>query len=418
MKLCFFLLFSMGWGIIVSSAFLPSNPFLLRFPCYRKHKIRKIRKIGEWGVYEKNNDNINNIDNLGNTCNTQYSSYPAPLPLLDLFYPIAYSSCLTTTDKPIALPFFNQTFVAFRKKKFPLSSPEIYCDVCPHMGASLSKGWVDKEGRLRCPYHGIAFTNGTIDGGPCFIKPRKDVRLSKTWLNSVPHMEYGKIYWAFRPSFPPIKGKIFPHIPSEHYDTSFRYIEGETIIDQYQDIVNENLLDMLHISYVHSFGNRLTPVPVDLKYQSLGVLGGRTSFMYSPNSNTISTRVGGTESVIVENEFHLPSITVTRVKAGDVIKTVWTSSLPLQGKKTKLFWRVYRNFWCDPYIPFFNEAGDWIVRQLMVKTLEEDKWILGHIHENQRYGPLRLKYDITIQKYRQAVQQYRQSFDSSLEKFQ
>ncbi len=33
---------------------------------------------------------------------------------------------------------------------------------CPHMGADLSDGgWVDGEGRLRCPWHGLALTEGT-----------------------------------------------------------------------------------------------------------------------------------------------------------------------------------------------------------------------------------------------------------------
>jgi len=331
-------------------------------------------------------------------------------PLTNLYYPVAYSSRFPSaiSSKPVKIEFFNQTFVAFKKPK-KNSMLEMYCDICPHQGASLSEGRIDSLGRLRCPYHGIPFSNGTIENGPCFIKDRREEQLTKIWLKSIPHLEFGGMIWAKKGGGKQNKDQnIYPHLPKEHFDQKYRYIEGVTDIPQYQDVVNENLLDMLHISFVHSFGNRLTPIPVDLKYEELGRLGGRTSFMYSPNVNTISTRMGGVDTVIVENEFHLPSVTVTRVQAGSIVKTVWTSSIPLKGKKTRLFWRVYRNFWRDPYFPVMDKVGDWIVRQLMLVTIEEDKWILNHVYENQRDGPLRLKYDITIAKYRKALSNYQQ----------
>jgi len=330
-------------------------------------------------------------------------------PLKNLYYPVVQSSTFSSSlRKPVRIEFFNKTFVAFKKSSN--ATLEMYCDVCPHMGASLSKGIIDNEGRLQCPYHGISFSNGTIENGPCFIKDRKEIQLTKKWLNSVPYIEYGDMVWSKQKlrfqEGQKMEDIIYPHLPPEHYDSQYRYVEGVTDIDQYQQIVNENLLDMLHISFVHSFGNRFTPIPIDLKYEAISEIAGRSSFIYSPNALTISTKVGGVKSVLVENEFYLPSVTVTRVKAGEIIKTVWTSSLPLKGKKTRLFWRVYRNFWRDPIFSVGDVLGDWLVAYLMKRTLDEDKWILGHVYENERFGPLRLKYDITINKYRQAILNY------------
>jgi hypothetical protein len=42
--------------------------------------------------------------------------------------------------------------------------------------------------------------------------------------------------------------------------------------------------------------------------------------------------------VMVENEFHLPSTTVTRVITGKFVKTVVTRALPQENGSTKLFW--------------------------------------------------------------------------------
>jgi hypothetical protein len=116
--------------------------------------------------------------------------------------------------------------------------------------------------------------------------------------------------------------------------------------------------------------------------------------------------VGASNNVVVENEFHLPSITVTRVKAGEVVKTVWTATLPLKDKKTRLFWRVYRNFWLDPVIPLFSVIGDYFLDFLMRKTIQEDVEILGKINEKQRFGSLKTKFDVTILKYRHDKQKW------------
>ena len=46
----------------------------------------------------------------------------------------------------------------------------------------------------------------------------------------------------------------------------------------------------------------------------------------------MSLLIGGAQIVEVENEFHLPDATVTRVKANDITKTIITHCYPLAKK--------------------------------------------------------------------------------------
>jgi hypothetical protein len=125
----------------------------------------------------------------------------------------------------------------------------------------------------------------------------------------------------------------------------FRKITGEIRIQQDSDLVTENVLDMLHISYVHSFGNRATPLPSNIHFTRLDAYSGRTFFEYVAGDTSISRVLGSADRVVVENEYYLPSTTVTRVVAGDLVKTVMTRALRVSNRETVLFWTVYRNFW-------------------------------------------------------------------------
>ena len=161
---------------------------------------------------------------------------------------------------------------------------------------------------------------------------------------------------------------------------------------------------MLHISYVHSFGNREFPLPFDIFFQKINEISGRSIFKYRPFRFTISNQVGKTPIVIVENEYHLPSTTITRVIAGAVIKTVMTRATPITKDKTLFFWSVYRNFWCSKDIPFITSLGNLLMEFLMNKTLKEDIKILKDVYNNASVGSIITKYDVTIQQYRKALQ--------------
>lgn len=322
---------------------------------------------------------------------------------MPLWYPIGTRSELVATGQPRLVDFMGQPLVAYQKNSS--AGLILHTDVCPHMGASFSKGgWVNHDQNLQCPYHGFEFDEGRFVSIPS--DPPVRVRGHKG-LRVLPVLEKNDYFYTM----PEAASKLQvappePYFPPEHYDPEFVAVRGRRVLDCPVESLVENLLDMLHISYVHSFGNTDVPLARDIVYTDIDDFSGRTSFEYSPNRNTISTRVGGTDVVRVENEFYLPTTTLTRVRAGDVVKTVYTQSLPAGKDKTILFWTVYRNFWKDPHVPAFNVAGDWLLHFLMDKTINEDASILSRCYTEGRRGFL-TRYDVTIRKYRSKSKLFR-----------
>lgn len=249
-------------------------------------------------------------------------------------------------------------------------------DECRHMGASLGKGWLE-EGSIVCPYHGMGFKGKEV------LRHKKDVFMPASFNNNL----------------------VLPYYPPEEEDASFVFTGGQVLIPTNQQIVTENVLDMLHVSYVHSFG-RNAELPTEVSFEQLSPFFGRSRFLYRPFEWTISHKLGRTQNVVVENEFHLPSTTITRVIAGKVIKTVMTRSTPVSDGKTMFFFRVYRNFWKHSQIPFLTVIGDRIMDILMWRTIQEDMGILKEVYPDRCEGFF-TPFDITIQKYRESLKNYK-----------
>lgn len=275
-------------------------------------------------------------------------------------------------------------------------------DKCPHQGASLAKGWVNHRGNIHCPYHAFEFNfKGQFCGipNPSRRYPSKPTR--ESYIQSFPTFVFDKDVYVC-----PSKNDtayILPYYPPEHFNDEFVKIQDSQIIKQNYRVVTENVLDMLHISYIHSFGNRDFPLPFDVKFKKLSPTSGRSIFRYRPFEYTISNQVGKTPVVIVENEYHLPSTTITRVIAGNVVKTVLTRSTPIRENETIFFYSVYRNYWHSPDFPILNIFGDLLMKSLMKMTLQEDVNILKHVYPDARVGSLSTKYDVTILNYRDAM---------------
>ena len=344
-----------------------------------------------------------------------------------LIIPLAFVSAFQKLDSGL-LPFWYpiMTGKQFQQKKIhnitvmnhPMvlynnhinHSMILHTDICPHQGASLSKGWVNEFGNIQCPYHGFEFCNGMFCKipNPSLSPPTFKSRIK---LPVYPVRQYNDTLFFF-----PISNHLMndssPFFPPEEYDPSFRSVSGSIVVHKNWLVICENLLDMLHISYVHSFGSRVNPLPYSVRTLFKNNVSGITEFYYQPRDLTISNQIGRVTTVIVQNEYHLPTNTITRVFAGNVVKTVFTRSLPLSKDRTILFWRVYRNFWIDPYLPIFSIIGDVILRFLMEKTIQEDVSILKYVYPEYRQGPLKTKYDTTIHNFRNAVQHYLNQSDT------
>jgi len=317
------------------------------------------------------------------------------------WYPILATDKVGSDPQSLqSVQFMGQPFVFYQQGERSI----LHCDKCPHQGASLSKGHLSRHGTLHCPYHGFEFQEGVFLGIPHEKKRdgrAKEKRIQLPLLNTTRRSDF---VYAQHPPSQEIAMDVY--FPPEEYNHDFVSVEGSVIISKNYQTICENLLDMLHISYVHSFGNRHFPLPRDIKTQRLSPYSSRTTFHYTPPKQTISQLLGNVNEVVVENEYHLPTNTITRVKAGNVIKTVFTRSVPLSKHQTLLYWKVYRNFWIDPFCKSFTWLGSFLLRWLMKKTIQEDIDILNHVYEDARNGSLIVKYDVTIQNFRRDIEAY------------
>lgn len=318
--------------------------------------------------------------------------------ILPLWLPVIREE--QVTEKPRLIKIYDEPFAVYRNNE---NSIVIIYDKCPHQGASLSSGKINNN-CLICPYHSFGFKNGKLckmSSSQEFRSVKGVPRLKTKIINNLvyvnPFYDLNNIDIINNYKIPP------PYMPPEHYDDRFRKISGERIINKNAEIVTENILDMLHISTVHSFGNMNSPLPYDIKYHDIDIFSGKTKFKYKSGNFSISRRVALQPEVIVENEYHLPTTTITRVIANDLVKVVMTNILPISEDQSIMYWTVYRNFWIYP-IP---QIGDIVMKYFMDKTIDEDIAILKNVYSKDRIGNIDTRYDITINKYRNAKRIFR-----------
>lgn len=306
-----------------------------------------------------------------------------------LFYPVLLSTQLGRT-RPLQVTMDNARFVLFRNASGHVVA---HADACPHQGASFAKrGWCEK-GKVVCGYHGFAFENGNY---------------GRFKLPLLPTLEKDGLVYIQKPGAALASEADPPFVVPEATDANFRVIRGSRRIRQHHECITSNVLDLLHLAYVHNaFGNRRHSRPFDFSYEKLGERHGRATFHYIPRLGSLSTWLGATK-VVVENEFALPSTTVTRVGAGRYTKTVVTRALPVNEGETVLFWELYRDFLNDE-LGVFDE----VMRLLMERTLDEDVRILAQVDPRHRAGPLRSRFDVTIDEYRQALARYKSPFNDN-----
>jgi vanillate O-demethylase monooxygenase subunit len=273
---------------------------------------------------------------------------------------------------------------------------KIISDVCPHQGASLASGSLH-HGCVVCPYHGFRFDDGRMTHP---VHGRSHVLSLPTLVDR--HNNLYTIPLVDKHLNPDFDLYPFYTVPEEN-DPDFSCISEYRILDVNHRVLTENVLDMLHISYVHSFGNRAEPFPFDIQHTRLNDTSGRTTFMYHSGPTSISKTIAQKDIILVENEYHLPSTTVTRVRAGDLVKTIVTQTVPYDTKKTGFFYKIYFNFYNKNVLSRFLTTN--VLRYFMDKTLAEDIAILRNVYDTHlRMTRFMTKYDKTIMGYRKSRQ--------------
>lgn len=155
------------------------------------------------------------------------------------WYVAAWSSELG--DKPMAMRIGNDPIVLYRQSNGEVAALE---DRCPHRMAPLSMGRVEGD-TIRCMYHGARFgADGRCLGVPgqtivpaSFIARRYSVAERDGWI------------WVWLGDAESADPSLLPI--SELTQPTWRSRTSSLDYDAHYELLNDNLCDFSHVSYVH-----------------------------------------------------------------------------------------------------------------------------------------------------------------------
>ena len=142
-------------------------------------------------------------------------------------------------------------------------------------------------------------------------------------------------------------------------------------------------------------------------------------YLFKPQDDSFIVSQFGYKHITIENEFLLPHTTVSRVRFGPFVKTIVGFSMPINDTHTRLFVKLYRNYWVK-HPPDQTETnllfsglrslwgnivqmvGDILMEYVLYETIKEDQAILENLDAlpENKGGKFNLKYDKFPHMYR------------------
>jgi phenylpropionate dioxygenase-like ring-hydroxylating dioxygenase large terminal subunit len=171
---------------------------------------------------------------------------------------IAFSNEIGAT--PLARTVIGEPVVLFRTGA---GAATALADLCPHRLTPLSLGRVIGD-HIRCGYHGMRFDRN----GVCVHVPGQDTIPPRARVQTYPLVERDTLAWIWMGDAELADPSL---IPDFHWldDPTWAVAEGYHHFEANYQLVNDNLLDLSHESYVHeeTIGNEAVaeaPVSVSL----------------------------------------------------------------------------------------------------------------------------------------------------------
>lgn len=158
--------------------------------------------------------------------------------LKNFWYPVAFS-CDVKDDTMTPFECFEESWVIFRGKD---GKPGCVQNTCAHRACPLDLGSVNKEGRIKCPYHGWEYSTD----GKCEKMP--STKLLDVRIRSLPCFEHEGMVWIWPGDAPPSNT-----LPSLKPPPGF-VIHAEIVMDLPVEhgLLLDNLLDLAHAPFTHT----------------------------------------------------------------------------------------------------------------------------------------------------------------------
>ena len=238
-------------------------------------------------------------------------------------------------------------------------------DICPHRQFPLSKGRRIGD-TIECGYHGLVFSAD----GRCVRVPQQDHIPSGICARVYPLFERWGLIWIWMGEPQRADGSLIPDHSFMERD-GWVSVSGTLHLNARAQLLNENLLDLSHLSYLHptSLGTeRLAEVPVEAEWDERSVRVYRT--MKNIEAPGFFVRAMGLHGFIDRTqvaEFFAPGFHITHVSAkpaGDADdarlcqhKAVHCVT-PETRTSTHYFWALARDYCIDdPEVTQFALVG-------------------------------------------------------------
>lgn len=287
-------------------------------------------------------------------------------------------------------------------------------DACSHQGSSFKNGCINKN-TIICPYHGYTFTEkGKLKEIPKLeIKDNIDYK-----IKSYKVIEKDGLIYMNTVEEDEIDNKIDNNIwiEQEYTEPNSKSVMLTKEFEHYAKFVTVNSLDICHIGFVHTFGNKESPNPIthtNIKKINDTEYHYKITYEYMSGKESLVKKIYNMNKIIVENEYILPHTTIARVKFGNYKSTIITHALPISKFKTKLFVKAYRNYLYQdiiktnillvPITIIMNKLGDYITYKTMAETLQQDKEIIDNIDKydyESMHGKFSIIYDALSTHYK------------------
>jgi phenylpropionate dioxygenase-like ring-hydroxylating dioxygenase large terminal subunit len=275
---------------------------------------------------------------------------------------------------PLARTVQNEPIVLFRTRS---GEAIALFDRCPHRLAPLSYGRVVDD-QIQCGYHGLCFDRD----GQCVRVPGQDTVPQRARVRKYPLVERHGFAWIWMGD---AGGADPDKVPDFHWmdDPAWAAVAGYHHFSANYQLVNDNLLDLSHESFVHeeTIGNESvaeSPAHVTLHGDMIRVHRDMLN-IEAPPFYKRTTGFTGRINRWHTNHFTPPGFHV--IENGSMPADAPDKSHALERKVLNLitpetttsshyFWGVVRQFRRD------DPALDDIIRDGIIRTFDQDKAIL------------------------------------------